>query len=165
MSDDEQRTIDVIDSLRPKGSFEPARIGLTEIAASLAEKISRSIPGGKPWKFNTTSGFAKTLQRGSVCDGLPGGIALKPAADPVVFDPPFSADEFRVAVDVIRGVAAEFCATEESSLFNDDAEREYLFSGSGYTFRILQMKVAVVTVSGDCHLLQRVLDLPPGRLP
>ena len=154
MSDDEQRTAELVDSLRDKGSFESARDDLTALAGSVAEKINRAVPGGKQWRFDTTSEFAKTLQHGAVCDGLPGDVALKPDAAPVVFDPPFGSAEFRIAVDVIREEAAKVGATEESSLFNDSARREYFVSGNGYTFRIMQMKVALLTVSGDCRLLR-----------
>ncbi len=162
MRDAERR---LVETLRSKGSFESARAELTERAGALAEKISRAVEGGTPWKFDTTSDFARTLRRGSRCDGLPGDIALKPDADPVVFDPPFTADEFRIAVGVVRRAAADLGATEESSLFDESTAREYLVSGNGYRFRILQMTVAVLTVAGDCHLLEKVIDLPPGQLP
>ena len=154
MNDDERRTIELIASLRAKGSFESARDELTTVAGRIAEKISRAVPGGKPWKFDTTSDFAKTSRRGSVCDELPGDIALKPDADPVEFDPPFTTEGFAIAVDIIRQAAAELGATQESALFDDSAKREYFVSGNGYKFRILQMEVALLTVSGDCHLLQ-----------
>lgn len=164
-SDDEQRTTEFIDDLRAKGSFESARETLTSIAGEIAEKINRTVPGGKPWKFDTTSDFAETLRHGSVCDQLTGDIALKPDSDPVEFDPPFSSEGFRIAVDVIRQEAARLGATQESALFDDSAKREYLVSGNGYTVRILQMELALLTVSGGCHLLQRVIDLPPARMP
>lgn len=165
MSADDQQTIELIDSLRPKGSFESAREHLSALAATVAEKINEAVPGGKPWRVDTTSDLAQTLHHGAVCDDLAGNIALKPDAAPVVFDPPFSPEEFRIAAEVIRAEAAKVGATEASSLFDESAKREYFVKGNGYTFRILQMKVALLTVSGDCHLLQKVLDLPPGQLP
>ncbi len=165
MSDDRQRRIDLIDSLRARGSFESARDRLTTVAGAIAEGISTAVPGGQPWKFDTTSDFAKTAHHGSVCAELPGNVALKPAANPVEFDPPLTAEGFRIAVDVIRRVAAEHGATEESALFGDSAKREYSVSGNGYRFRILQMDLALLTISADCRLLQKVLDPPPGQMP
>lgn len=153
---------DVIDSLRPKGSFESARTALNGVARSTAERIGAAIPG-QPWKVNADSELGRMSYLGAPCDELPGDVALRPAAEPIVFDPAFTADNFPVAVDVIREQAAKLGATQESSLFNDGSKREYQVSGNGYEFRVMQMEVAVFTVSGDCHLLQKVIDLPPEQ--
>ncbi|CMQ87290.1 lipoprotein LppA [Mycobacterium tuberculosis] len=37
--------------------------------------------------------------------------------------------------------------------------------GNGYEFRLLQIKFATLNITGDCFLLQKVLDLPAGQLP
>ena len=42
---------------------------------------------------------------------------------------------------------------------------EYSVRGSGYEFQIMQMKLAGLRITGECLLLQEVLDLPPGQLP
>ncbi len=153
MDDDDQRMTELIGSLRDKGSFESARDNLTNLAGSVAERISGVVPGGRAWRFDTTSEFAKTLHQGAVCDDLAGDIALKPDAAPIVFDPPFASADFRIAVGVIREEAAKLGATTESALFDESAKREYFVSGNGYEFRIMQMKIALLTISGDCHLL------------
>lgn len=154
---------DIIESLRPKGSFEAARSTLTEIARSIATQIDAAIPGGQPWRVNSDTELGRMSYLGAPCDDLPGDVALKPGAEPIVFDPAFTAENFPAAVGVIREQAAKLGATRESSLFNEDSKREYLVSGNGYEFHVLQLKVAVLTVSGDCHLLQKVIDLPPGQ--
>lgn len=38
-------------------------------------------------------------------------------------------------------------------------------AGNGYEFNIGQITVATLNITGDCFLLQRVLDLPAGQLP
>ncbi|WP_396935279.1 LppA family lipoprotein, partial [Mycolicibacterium sp.] len=52
-----------------------------------------------------------------------------------------------------------------SSLFDDPARRDYEVSGNGYQFNLGQAKVASLNITGDCFLMQRVVDLPPGRVP
>ena len=161
----DQQRIALIDSLRPRGSFEAARAHLTAIAGSVAEQISQAVPGGKPWTFDSTSELATDARNGVPCDNdLSAGTARKPDADPVQFDV-FAPGDFTIAVGVIRREAAALGATEESSLFDDPAKREYVVSGNGYLFRILQINSTWLTVSGDCHLLQKVIDSPPGTLP
>jgi NAD(P)-dependent dehydrogenase (short-subunit alcohol dehydrogenase family) len=80
-------------------------------------------------------------------------------------------DGFRVVAmdrnaERLREEAARYGATEGSSLF-DGAHPidEYSVLGSGYEFQIMQMKFATLRISGECLLLQEVLDLPPGQLP
>ena len=158
---DQQRT-ELIDSLRPSGSFEAARDRLTAIAESAADKISQAT-GGRPWKRDTTSGLAQSSRQGLPCDnGVFAGTALRPSSAPVVFDLPFTSEGFETTVAAIRQEAAALGAREESSLFDDPARREYVVSGNGYTFRFLQLDSALLTVDGDCHLLQKVIDSPPG---
>jgi hypothetical protein len=83
----------------------------------------------------------------------------------VVFDLPFTSEGFPTAVGVIRQEATALGASKQSSLFDDPAKREYVISGNGYKFGILQLDSALLTVDGDCHLLQKVIDSPPGALP
>lgn len=160
---DEQK-IKLIDSLRAKGSFEAARDRLTNTAQAIADQISTAVPG-RTWKFDTGEYGQDAYNNGSLCDKLDPYIARRPEAKPVVFDPAFSADGFKTAVDIVRREAAKYGATTESSLFNESAKREYDVQGNGYEFRILQMDVAVLTITGECRLYQKVIDLPPGQLP
>ncbi|EID12100.1 putative lipoprotein LPPA [Mycobacterium xenopi RIVM700367] len=53
----------------------------------------------------------------------------------------------------------------ESSLFNDSTKRDYQIEGNEYTFRILQINGAGLMITGQCVLMQKVLDMPPGQLP
>ena len=61
--------------------------------------------------------------------------------------------------------AAKYGATTESSLFNESAKRDYDVQGNGYEFKLRQINFATFRITGDCFLLQRMLDLPPGQLP
>ena len=163
----DQQTIELIDGLRPKGSFEDARDNLTAIARSIAEKVDRAVPGGARWTFNTTSNYARSTRDGLSCTDNPlsADVARKPLADPGEWDPPLTSEGFKIAAGVIRDEAAKLGATQGSSLFDDSAKSEYTVTGNGYEFQLLQMKSALLTVSADCHLLQTVIDKPPGRLP
>ncbi len=67
--------------------------------------------------------------------------------------------------NIVREEAAKYGATTESSLFNESAKRDYDVQGNGYEFRLLQIKFATLNITGDCFLLQKVLDLPAGQLP
>jgi hypothetical protein len=69
------------------------------------------------------------------------------------------------AANIVRGEAAKVGATGQSSLFNEPSKREYDVQGNGYEFRILQMDRAILDITGDCHLLQKVIDMPPGQMP
>ncbi len=69
------------------------------------------------------------------------------------------------AANIVREEAAKYGATTESSLFNESAKRDYDVQGNGYEFRLLQIKFATLNITGDCFLLQKVLDLPAGQLP
>jgi hypothetical protein len=162
----DQQKVKLIDSLRSKGSFEATRDRFTDIAKTIAEQISAAVPGGQQWKFDTTSEFGRdAYANGLPCEQLPGDIALRPEAKPIVFNPALTPDGFKAAVNVVRREAAKYGATKETSLFNDSAKREYDVQGNGYEFRILQIDVAVMTITCDCYLLQPVTDLPAGQLP
>ncbi|CMR03338.1 putative lipoprotein lprR [Mycobacterium tuberculosis] len=65
----------------------------------------------------------------------------------------------------MREEAAKYGATTESSLFNESAKRDYDVQGNGYEFNLGQIKFATLNITGDCFLLQKVLDLPAGQLP
>ncbi|MET2797704.1 hypothetical protein ABXU74_01990, partial [Mycobacterium tuberculosis] len=41
----------------------------------------------------------------------------------------------------------------------------YDVQGNGYEFNLGQIKFATLNITGDCFLLQKVLDLPAGQLP
>ena len=71
----------------------------------------------------------------------------------------------RAAQDIVREEAAQYGATDASSLFNEQSKRDYDVQGNGYEFNLGQINVATLTITGDCFLLQTVLDLPPGQLP
>ncbi len=146
---DEQK-IQLIDSMRNKGSYEAARERLTATARIIADRVSAAIPG-QTWKFTE--------------DPLTGDIARRPIADAVIFGTAFSAEDFKVVTNIVREEAAKYGATTESSLFNESAKRDYDVQGNGYEFRLLQIKFATLNITGDCFLLQKVLDLPAGQLP
>ncbi|WP_343710228.1 LppA family lipoprotein, partial [Mycobacterium sp.] len=59
----------------------------------------------------------------------------------------------------------KYGATDESSLFNESAKREFDVQGDGYEFRLIQITTAGLLITGECFLLQKVIDLPPGQLP
>ncbi|WP_413784906.1 LppA family lipoprotein [Mycolicibacterium peregrinum] len=82
-------------------------------------------------------------------------------SDLVEFGRLFSGDEFRTAADIVRDEAARFGATGDSSLFNDDSRRDIDIRGAGYEFNVRQSKAAIVNITGDCFLKQRVIELPP----
>jgi hypothetical protein len=159
---DEQK-IKLIDSMRANGSFEAARERLTDTAQSIAEQIVAAVPG-QTWKFTDSPNIQRSDQQGSLCEELSADIARRPRVT-VDFGATFSADDFTTAADILRQAAAEYGATDESSLFNESTKREYDVQGNGYEFRLLQIKFAALIIKGDCFLLQKVLDLPPGQLP
>ncbi|WP_343708937.1 LppA family lipoprotein [Mycobacterium sp.] len=160
----DQQEIKLIDSMRSKGSFEAARDRLTNTAQAIAEQISAAIPG-QSWKFGDGEYATDAYKDGSLCDKLDPGIVRRPKAKPVDFGSPFTADGFKTAVDIVRHAATKYGATVQSSLFNESAKRDYDVQGNGYEFRILQIKTAGLDITGDCRLLQKVIDLPPGQLP
>nr|WP_041180578.1 LppA family lipoprotein [Mycobacterium canetti] len=160
---DEQK-IQLIDSMRHKGSFEAARERLTTTARIIADRISAAIPG-QTWKFNDDSYGQDFYKNGSLCKELSADIARRPMAKPVDFGSTFSAEDFKIAANIVREEAAKYGATTESSLFNESAKRDYDVQGNGYEFNLGQINFATLLITGECLLLQKVLDLPPGQLP
>lgn len=156
--------IQLIDGLRPKGSFETARQRITDTAAAIAERIAAAVPG-QTWKFEDDPHGLDAKRQGLPCEKLTGDIARRPMADPVVFGRTFSTEEFATAHDIVRQEAATYGATDQSSLFNDQAKRDYAVTGNGYEFKLGQIKYATLEITGDCFLMQSVVNLPPGQLP
>ncbi|WP_055366715.1 LppA family lipoprotein [Mycobacterium tuberculosis] len=160
---DEQK-IQLIDSMRNKGSYEAARERLTATAQIIADRVSAAIPG-QTWKFNDDSYGQDFYRNGSLCKELSADIARRPMAKPVDFGSTFSAEDFKIAANIVREEAAKYGVTTESSLFNESAKRDYDVQGNGYEFNLGQIKFATLNITGDCFLLQKVLDLPAGQLP
>lgn len=160
---DEQK-IQLIDSMRNKGSYEAARERLTATARIIADRVSAAIPG-QTWKFTEDPAGRKADREGLSCKELTGDIARRPIADAVIFGTAFSAEDFKVVTNIVREEAAKYGATTESSLFNESAKRDYDVQGNGYEFNLGQIKFATLNITGDCFLLQKVLDLPAGQLP
>jgi hypothetical protein len=160
---DEQK-IKLIDGMRAKGSFEAARDRLTGTAQAIAEQISRALPD-QTWKFADDPNAQDAYQNGSLCDKLDPDVARRPRAKTVEFGTTFTTDGFSTAVNIVREQAATYGATQQSSLFNEPAKRDYDVQGDGYEFNLGQIKVATLLITGDCFLLQKVLDTPPGKLP
>nr|WP_162094105.1 LppA family lipoprotein [Mycobacterium tuberculosis] len=123
-----------------------------------------TIPG-QTWKFTEDPAGRKADREGLSCKELTGDIARRPIADAVIFGTAFSAEDFKVVTNIVREEAAKYGSTTESSLFNESAKRDYDVQGNGYEFRLLQIKFATLNITGDCFLLQKVLDLPAGQLP
>lgn len=162
LTDDEAITL--IDSMRAKGSYEAGRVRLNDAAARIGQRISAAIPG-QTWKFDDRPNSQEVMRGGAPCDRLTGDIALRPMADAVLFGRPFNAAEFGTAAQIVREEAAPFGATEESSLFNEDAKRDANIQGNNYQFEFGQIDLATLNITGECLLLQKVIDLPPGQLP
>ncbi|MED5816101.1 LppA family lipoprotein [Mycolicibacterium sp. 050232] len=156
--------VKLIDSMRAKGSYEAARQRLTDTAKTIAERIAAAVPG-QTWKFNDDPNVQEAWKGGQRCEELAMNIARRPMADSVVFGRLFSTEEFATAHDIVREEAAQYGATDDSSLFNDPAKRDFDVQGNGYKFNIGQMKRATLNITGDCFLMQSVVDSPPGQLP
>lgn len=156
--------IKLIDSMRAKGSFEDARQRLNDTAKSIAERIVAAVPG-ETWQFTTDPNVLEVKRAGLPCEKLTGDIAGRPLSDTVEFGRTFSAEEFATASEIVRDEAAKFGATSKSSLFNESAKRDFDARGNGYRFTLGQVTFATLTITGDCFLMQSVVDLPPGRLP
>ncbi|AMC60248.1 lipoprotein LppA [Mycobacterium tuberculosis variant microti] len=159
-----EQKIQLIDSMRNKGSYEAARERLTATARIIADRVSAAIPG-QTWKFDDDPNIQQSDRNGALCDKLTADIARRPIANSVMFGATFSAEDFKIAANIVREEAAKYGATTESSLFNESAKRDYDVQGNGYEFRLLQIKFATLNITGDCFLLQKVLDLPAGQLP
>lgn len=160
----DQQKIQLIDSMRAKGSFEAARDRLTSTAQSIAEQISAAV-SGQTWQFANDENERDAYNNGSLCDRLDPDIARRPRARTVEFGTTFSADHFTTAANIVRQEATKYGATTETSLFNESAKRDYDVQGNGYEFSLGQITVATLLIKGDCRLLQKVIDLPPGQLP
>jgi hypothetical protein len=154
----------LIDGMRDKGSYEDARRRLTATAKVIADRIVAAVPG-QTWKFTDDPNVQNVNRQGLSCDELNADIARRPNSDTVAFGRTFSADEFMTAVDIVRQEAAQYGATRESSLFNDQPKRDYDVQGNGYEFNLGQINHARLNITGDCFLLQKVLSLPRGQLP
>jgi hypothetical protein len=162
LTDEDQ--IKLIDSMRAKGSYEAARDRLTNTAQSIAEQIVAAVPG-QTWEFDDDPYGQESARAGLPCENLTGDIALRPVTDTIKFGNLFSAEGFKTATDIVRQQATEYGATTESSLFNEATKRDYQVQGNGYEFNLGQIKFATLNIHGDCFLLQKILDLPPGQLP
>lgn len=161
---DSDEAVKLIDSMRAKGSYEAARARLNDTAEIIAEHIVAAV-AGQTWAFSDDSHGLDIKRQGLPCEELTGDVARRPMADPVIFRRTFSAEEFATAADIVRQAATQYGAGKGSSLFDDPARRDYEVSGNGYQFNLGQAKVASLNITGDCFLMQRVVDLPPGRLP
>jgi hypothetical protein len=130
MSDEEK--IELIDSMRAKGSFEAARERLTNTAQSIAEQIVAAVPG-QTWRFADDENARIQYRDGAPCTGgsklISEDIAGRPRAKTAVFGTTFSVEDFKTAAGIVRQVAAEYGATTESSLFNESAKRDYDVQG------------------------------------
>ncbi|MCV7235272.1 hypothetical protein H7J49_22695 [Mycobacterium branderi] len=159
-----EQEIQLIDSMRAKGSYEAARERLTDTARVIGERVSDAVPG-QTWTFDDDPYAQEAYRDGSLCEKLDADVARRPEAKRVGFGATFSAEGFRTAAAIVREEAAKYGATDESSLFDEPAKREYRVQGKGYEFRFMQMKFAALFITGDCFLLQKVIDSPPGQLP
>uniref|UniRef100_UPI0032B28D57 LppA family lipoprotein n=1 Tax=uncultured Mycolicibacterium sp. TaxID=2320817 RepID=UPI0032B28D57 len=88
-----------------------------------------------------------------------------PLSDMVEFGRPFTSEEFATASDIVRDEAAEFGADGEDSLFNEQSRRDFHVQGGGFEFDLRQGGSAILTITGDCFLMQSVIDSPAGQLP
>lgn len=162
LSDEE--TVALIDSMREKGSYEQARARLNASAGAIAEQIVAAVPG-QTWRFSDSTNAREMSERGLPCEKLTGSVARRPNADTVAFGRTFTPEEFAVAADIVRGEAAKYGVTDESSLFDEQPRHDYTLQGNGYEFELVQGKAARLFITGDCFLMQSVVDLPPGQLP
>ena len=159
-----QEAIAFIDSMRSNGSFEDARLRLTDTAGVIADRIAAAVPG-QTWRFNDDPHGQNIVKAGLPCEQLTGDVAGRPIADAIDFGRLFTAEEFSDAVDIVQAEAANYGATEESSLFNDQNRRDYDVRGGGFEFTLGQSRVATLNITGACFLMQSVIDLPPGQMP
>ena len=156
--------VQLIDGMRAKGSYEDAQRRLTTTAKAIAERIAAAVPG-QSWKFDDDPAGQQITRQGLPCEKLTGDIARRPLADSIVFGRTFDTEEFATAHDIVRQEAAQYGATDESSLFNEQSRRDYDVQGNGFEFKLGQAKVATLNITGDCFLVQSVINLPPGQMP
>ncbi|MCH9731421.1 MAG: LppA family lipoprotein [Actinomycetia bacterium] len=159
-----QEAIGLIDSMRSKGSYEDARMRLNQAAATIGDRIVTDYPD-QTWRFTDDPNVQQVKRAGLSCETLTGDIAGRPLSDMVEFGRTFSAEEFATAVEIVRQEAATFGATDASSLFDEPHKRDFGIQGNGYTFTLRQGGSAILTIVGDCFLMQSVVDLPPGQMP
>ncbi len=124
-----EQKIQLIDSMRNKGSYEAARERLTATARIIADRVSAAIPG-QTWKFDDDPNIQQSDRNGALCDKLTADIARRPIANSVMFGATFSAEDFKIAANIVREEAAKYGATTESSLFNESAKRDYDVQGN-----------------------------------
>jgi hypothetical protein len=156
--------VQLIDGMRAKGSYEDAQRRLTTTAKAIAERIAAAVPG-QSWKFDDDPAGQQITRQGLPCEKLTGDIARRPLADSIVFGRTFDTEEFATAHDIVRQEAAQYGATDESSLFNEQSRRDYDVQGNGFEFKLGQAKVATLNITGDCFLVQSVINLQPGQMP
>lgn len=156
--------IKLIDTMRAKGSYEAARQRLNDAAKSIAERIVAAVPN-ETWQFATDPNVQQVKRAGLPCEKLTGDIARRPLSDMVEFGRTLSAEEFTTASEIVRDEAAKFGAASDSSLFDESSKRDFDVQGNGYEFRLRQGGSAIFTITGDCFLMQSVVDLAPGQLP
>lgn len=156
--------IELIDGMRDKGSYEATRERLTGTARLIADRISAAVPG-QTWKFSDDPYLLESHRNGGLCEKLSADIARRPITDTIVFGSTFSGEGFKTAAGVVADEAADYGADSENSLFNESSKRDYTVQGNGYEFKFGQVNFATLSIEGDCFLLQRVLDSPPGQLP
>ncbi len=63
----------------------------------------------------------------------------------------------------MRDQAAGFGVTGEETLFNEESRRDFHVQGGGFEFVLRQGGSAIFTITGDCFLMQSVVDLPAGH--
>ena len=156
--------VELIDSMRADGSYEDARRRINDAAATIAERIVGAVPG-QTWQFSPDPNVQQVKSDGLPCDKLTGDIARRPLSDMVEFGRPFTSDEFATASDIVRDEAAEFGADGEDSLFNEQSRRDFHVQGGGFEFDLRQGGSAILTITGDCFLMQSVIDSPAGQVP
>ena len=156
--------VELIDSMRPGGSYEDARRRINDAAATIAERIVGAVPG-QTWQFSPDPNVQQVKSDGLPCDKLTGDIARRPLSDMVEFGRPFTSEEFATASDIVRDEAAEFGADGGDSLFNEQSRRDFHVRGGGFEFDLRQGGSAILTITGDCFLMQSVIDSPAGQLP
>ncbi len=162
---DEQK-IQLIDSMRNKGSYEAARERLTATARIIADRVSAAIPG-QTWKFTEDPAGRKADREGLSCKELTGDIARRPIADAVIFGTAFSAEDFKVVTNIVREEAAKYGATTESSLFNESAKRDYDVQGNEaqYAEMWAQDAVAMYGYAAASASASRLIPFAARRRP
>ncbi|CEZ28772.1 lipoprotein LppA [Mycobacterium tuberculosis] len=160
---DEQK-IQLIDSMRNKGSYEAARERLTATARIIADRVSAAIPG-QTWKFDDDPNIQQSDRNGALCDKLTADIARRPIANSVMFGATFSAEDFKIAANIVREEAAKYGATTESSLFNESAKRDYDVQGNGYEFNSCKSNSPHLTSPATVFCCRRCSTCRPDNSP